>query len=129
MKVIEKFDFTANGIYRNRSIEVRKDDEGLIHFFEVNKPETSDFEKELDIDVIKWCVKNSKLPRTINPFIPLNEGESLEANEFYHYKGKSKKITNRKVIIISDNGSRCKIQDLDGNETSVAKSQLTLIEN
>lgn len=129
MKIIETIEFTANGVYRDKQIEIRQDDENVFHFFEVNKPDTPEFEKELDIEVIKWCVKNSKLPRTITPYIPLKEGEKLEAQDFYYYKGKSKKITNKKVVILTDNGSRCKIQDLDGNETSVAKSQLTLIEN
>jgi len=132
MKVVETIKFKENNsLYRNKQISVREDEEGVIHFFEESTKEDIDVEKlrpEVNIDTIKWCVKNGKLPRSINPFIPLEKGEILETEVFYNYKGTSKKLTTKKVIVLSKTNNRCKVQDMDGNETSVAKSQLTLID-
>jgi hypothetical protein len=43
------------------------------------------------------------------------------------YKGRSKKITSEVVTVISDNGTKCKIKDDNGNEALVAKSTLKTI--
>lgn len=40
------------------------------------------------------------------------------------YKGRSKKITSEVVTVKSDNGTKCKIVDSEGNEALVAKSTL-----
>lgn len=40
------------------------------------------------------------------------------------YKGKSKKITSKEVMIISLGEDKSKIRDLSGNESTVSNSQL-----
>ena len=124
MKVIEIIEF-INDVYGNKQVEVRKDEEDNIHFFEVNKEGAPECEVELSIDTVKWCVQNGKLPRKITPHIPLADGEVLEVDVYYHYKGKSTKLITKKVIVLSKSGNRCKVQDMEGNETSVAESQIT----
>jgi hypothetical protein len=126
MKVLETIEYTEKGLYRNRKISIRKDEEGNIHFFEENSEDETEF--ETSIETIKWCVSKGKLPRSINPYIPLKDGEKLITEVFYNYKGTSKKLTTKKVIILSKTSNRCKVQDMNGNETSVAESQLTLTE-
>ena len=128
MEVLETIDFIDNVVYKNKQVEVRKDEEDNVRFFEVNKEDTPECNVEVSIDTIKWCVKNGKLSRKINPFIPLEEGETLETEVYYNYKGKSTKLTTKKVILLSKSNNRCKVQDMEGNETSVAESQLTLID-
>jgi hypothetical protein len=131
MKEIIKFDFTGNPyLYKGRELQI-KENEISYHFFEINKEGYPEFSKELDEEIIKWCIENGRLPRKIKKYLK-NDNLNNENNNidiYYTYNGKSKKLTSNIVVILKETDTRCKIQDLDGNITSVAKSQLTLKED
>lgn len=62
-------------------------------------------------------IKTAK-PKKTAPVADSFEGMSVT------YKGRSKKITSEVVTVKSDNGTKCKIVDSEGNEALVAKSTL-----
>lgn len=124
MKKIKTFEFTGDkNLYNGRELEVRKNDVSF-HFFEVNKEGYPEFSKELGVDTIKWCAENGKLPGKIRDYLQGDENNNDNLRNLFHYKGKSKKLTSNTVMVLKETDTRYKVQDMDGNITSVAKSQL-----
>jgi hypothetical protein len=161
MEKIKSINF-INDCYGDRTMDVLKNDNGLIEFHEMCNEQSEDEKipsKVVNWITVKWCAENGRLePKDINEFVgeivtdangeheitkvKKNKGEKTiikvpkakktNVDNSYEgltmlYKGKSKKIKTEIVVVISDNGSKCKIKDEDGNEALVAKTTLKKI--
>lgn len=69
--------------------------------------------------------KGSQLRNRIEAFLSGREDQIFHGK--YHYKGKSKKIKTKEVIIVDDLNDKCRVKDLNNNVTVIAKSQLIKI--
>jgi len=140
MKVIKTLQFiNGDSLYRGKSVEVCDNGTEGVVFVEIDNDALTG--SKIPEKIVKWLGETGRLDaRELSDFIDIKVPEKIEvktipekreltANDYsgeMTYTGRSKKITSKRVNVLSDNGTKCKIQDYNGNVVEVAKSTLTI---
>jgi len=136
MENIKTLEFiNGDRLYLNKVIEIRDNGED-VEYYEVDTEAKT--EAKIPTKIIKWLAESGRLdPRELVDFMDVKvpvkvvvvEKAKKVVKDAYEgemvYKGKSKKIESKVVTVLSDNGTKCKVQDSKGTIVVVAKSTLT----